>query len=64
MAIHDETVDRTTGGHGAVQDMTLEEVKELDADPGLQASSWGSGFRNSKRFWSFPRKMMWCSTWS
>lgn len=29
--IHDGTVDRTTDGTGRVRDMTLEEVKELDA---------------------------------
>ena len=31
VAIHDETVDRTTGGHGAVQHMTLAEIRRLDA---------------------------------
>src|ERR1043166_3256151 len=29
--MHDETVDRTTGGHGRVQDYTLAERKRLDA---------------------------------
>lgn len=31
IAMHDETVDRTTDGTGAVKDKTLEEIKELDA---------------------------------
>ncbi|WP_228547469.1 glycerophosphodiester phosphodiesterase [Filobacillus milosensis] len=31
VAIHDSTVDRTTDGSGAVSDLTLKELKELDA---------------------------------
>lgn len=31
VVLHDTTVDRTTDGHGAVQDMTLAEVQALDA---------------------------------
>lgn len=31
VAIHDETVDRTTDGSGRVNDMTLKEIQELDA---------------------------------
>ena len=31
VVIHDETVDRTTNGHGAVRDHTLAELKALDA---------------------------------
>ncbi len=31
IVLHDETVDRTTDGHGAVADLTLEEIKRLDA---------------------------------
>lgn len=29
--MHDETVDRTTNGHGAIRDLTLAEIKKLDA---------------------------------
>jgi glycerophosphoryl diester phosphodiesterase len=31
VVIHDETVDRTTNGQGRVRDMTLAELRELDA---------------------------------
>jgi len=31
IAMHDETVDRTTDGTGAVKDKTLQEIKKLDA---------------------------------
>ncbi|WP_404448393.1 glycerophosphodiester phosphodiesterase [Sutcliffiella horikoshii] len=31
VAIHDSTVDRTTNGQGAVSELTLEELKQLDA---------------------------------
>lgn len=31
VVIHDDTVDRTTGGSGRVRDMTLEEIQRLDA---------------------------------
>jgi glycerophosphoryl diester phosphodiesterase len=32
--IHDETVDRTTGGTGAVRDLTLAQIRALDAGSG------------------------------
>lgn len=34
VVIHDMTVDRTTNGHGAVADLTLQEIKQLDAGKG------------------------------
>jgi glycerophosphoryl diester phosphodiesterase len=34
VVIHDDTVDRTTGGQGKVSEMTLEELKKLDAGKG------------------------------
>jgi len=34
VVIHDETVDRTTNGEGKVENLTLKEIKELDAGDG------------------------------
>lgn len=35
IVIHDETVDRTSNGTGAIADMTLEQLKELDFSNGF-----------------------------
>ncbi len=43
VVIHDATVDRTTDGSGAVRDMTLAEVKALDA--GIRAGEEFAGCR-------------------
>ncbi len=41
--LHDGTVDRTTNGHGSVRDLTLAEIKQLDA------GSWKSAkFKNER----------------
>lgn len=37
VVIHDETVDRTTDGTGYVKDLTLRELKTLDASNGMAA---------------------------
>ena len=43
VAIHDDTVNRTTNGQGAVHDLTLEEIRKLDA------GSWfGSEFTGER----------------
>jgi glycerophosphoryl diester phosphodiesterase len=31
VVIHDESVDRTTNGKGLIRELTLEEIKKLDA---------------------------------
>jgi len=37
VVIHDETVDRTTDGTGLVRDLTLAQIRELDASSGMDA---------------------------
>ena len=37
VVIHDETVDRTTDGTGLVRDLTLNQLKSLDASNGMDA---------------------------
>lgn len=44
VVIHDETVDRTTGGSGAVAGMTLRELKALDAGKGEALPMLGEVF--------------------
>jgi glycerophosphoryl diester phosphodiesterase len=41
IVIHDETLDRTTSGHGLVRDHTLAELKQLDAGGGAQLLTLG-----------------------
>jgi glycerophosphoryl diester phosphodiesterase len=48
--LHDETVDRTTDGRGRIQDLTFQEVQQLDAgynfrDPEGKPSFRGKGVR-------------------
>jgi glycerophosphoryl diester phosphodiesterase len=43
VVIHDDTVDRTTGGRGAVAAMTLEQLKRLDA-----GVSFGAEFKGER----------------
>jgi glycerophosphoryl diester phosphodiesterase len=40
VVLHDATVDRTTDGTGAVSDLTLDEVRALDAGLGEQVPTW------------------------
>jgi len=48
VAIHDETLDRTTNAHGPVSAKTLEELKRLDA--GAWFSGDGAGGRHKESF--------------
>jgi glycerophosphoryl diester phosphodiesterase len=40
VVIHDETVDRTTNGAGAVAGLTLEQIRQLDAGQGQQVPTF------------------------
>jgi len=40
VVIHDETVDRTTDGAGRVEDLTLEQIRTLDAGNGEQVPTF------------------------
>src|SRR5438105_7599930 len=41
IVIHDETLERTTNGHGLVRDHTLAELEQLDAGDGQQIPTLG-----------------------
>ncbi|WP_423189783.1 glycerophosphodiester phosphodiesterase [Alkalibacterium sp. f15] len=47
VVIHDDTVDRTTNGTGRVNEMTLEEIKALDAGYRFKDANGDFVFRNS-----------------
>jgi glycerophosphoryl diester phosphodiesterase len=40
VVIHDETVDRTTNGSGAVRDLTLDQIRALDAGQGEKVATF------------------------
>lgn len=41
IVMHDETVDRTTNGRGALADLTLDEIEQLDAGNGEKVPTLG-----------------------
>ncbi len=51
--MHDDTVDRTTDGHGAIKDLTLKELKEMDA------GSWFSPEFKSEKVPTFDEVLEW-----
>jgi glycerophosphoryl diester phosphodiesterase len=51
--IHDETVDRTTDGHGLVKDHTLAELKQLDA------GSWFGAAHAGERIPTLEEVLVW-----
>lgn len=56
VAIHDETVDRTTNGKGAIQTMTLAEVRRLDAGSWFASEFMGERIPTLDEVLEFARK--------
>ena len=53
VVIHDERVDRTTDGHGFVKDLTLQQIKKLDA------GSWHSKKFKGERVPTLEELLLW-----
>lgn len=56
VAIHDETVERTTNGRGAIHDMTLAEVRRLDAGSWFASEFMGERIPTLDEILDFTKK--------
>src|SRR5258708_10140259 len=56
VAIHDATVNRTTSGQGAVPDMTLSELRPLDAGSGFGSEFAGERVPTLEEILDFSTK--------
>ena len=56
VAIHDATVDRTTGGSGAVHNLTLAELRQLDAGSWFGSEFAGERIPTLEEIFAFSRK--------
>jgi glycerophosphoryl diester phosphodiesterase len=56
VAIHDATVDRTTGGRGAVHDLTLAELRRLDAGSWFGSEFAGERIPTLEELFDFSKK--------
>jgi glycerophosphoryl diester phosphodiesterase len=56
VAIHDATVDRTTGTHGAVHDLTLAELRRLDAGSWFGSEFAGERIPTLEEIFDFSKK--------
>jgi glycerophosphoryl diester phosphodiesterase len=56
VAIHDDTVDRTTSGHGAVKQLTLAEIRKLDAGAWFASEFIGERVPILEEILDFSRK--------
>ena len=54
VVMHDETVDRTTNGCGEVSELTLADVRSLDAGSYVSPESQIRRSRRSRRSWRLP----------
>ena|SRR5579871_1029834 len=56
VAIHDETVDRTTNGHGRVHDLTLNELRRFDAGSWFGSEFTGERIPTLEEILEFSKK--------
>jgi len=56
VAIHDETLERTTNGRGAVQDFTLAELRDIDAGQWFDREFRGQRIPTLEEILEFSRK--------
>src|ERR1700747_3344692 len=56
VAIHDATLNRTTNGHGAVHDMTLADLRKLDAGSWFGSEFGGERIPTLEEILEFSRK--------
>jgi glycerophosphoryl diester phosphodiesterase len=56
VAIHDATVDRTTGGSGAVHNFTLAELRQLDAGSWFGSEFTGERIPTLEEIFAFSKK--------
>jgi glycerophosphoryl diester phosphodiesterase len=56
VAIHDATVNRTTNGHGAVHDLTLAELRRLDAGSWFSSEFAGERIPTLEEILEFAKK--------
>jgi glycerophosphoryl diester phosphodiesterase len=56
VAIHDDTVDRTTNGHGKVHDLTLNELRRLDAGSWFGSEFGGERIPTLEEILDFSKK--------
>jgi len=64
VAIHDATVNRTTNGQGAVHDMTLAELRRLDAGSWFGSEFGGERIPMLEELLEFSKRTTWFFIWS